>query len=625
MAYRKNPLPYAALRQLAMQRLSGRSEAPVATSVDLQQVQQVQHMLEELEIHQIELELQNEHLATARAQLEQALNQSNVLYDFSPVGSVLIDPEGTVVKLNLPGAQLLASERARLLGCRFGLYVAQAHRHTFNAMLERAKAEHESQTGDLDLQVNHHDPLPVQAKVVWMGAAVGWQIALVDMSERRKMEAQLRASEERLTLALTAVGDGVWDWQVSSGEVLVSDDYATLLGFSTDELGHQMADLIWRVHPDDKPQLMQKLQDCLTGKCDRLRSEHRLRCKDEHWIWVLVRGAVVHRSKDTQALRLIGTQVDVSQKKEAEAALAAALQFQQAVFDSISVQIAVLDLAGTIVQTNEAWRSYASEIHCGESVGKAYLAALADLVAQEQQASQSVAAGLAAVVAGDLPHFHAEEPVQSSCGKRWFTVRITPVHDAARRMVVTHEDVSVLKRAELASLALANVDTLTGALSRQHFMSLADQELARSVRYTLPLVVLMLDLDHFKQVNDTYGHQTGDAVLQGFVRTVKCVLRESDVIGRIGGEEFAVLLPNTTQEGGQALANRIIAEVRSNPVQVDARQRVAYSVSVGAGFLSSQMTFSDLLAQCDAALYRAKNGGRDRLELSWESSAKEHH
>jgi diguanylate cyclase (GGDEF)-like protein len=184
-------------------------------------------------------------------------------------------------------------------------------------------------------------------------------------------------------------------------------------------------------------------------------------------------------------------------------------------------------------------------------------------------------------------------------------------------MVVTHEDVTALKCAELASLALANVDVLTGALSRQHFMALAEQELARSLRYALPLMVLMLDLDHFKDVNDSYGHSTGDAVLQGFVQSVKGVLRESDVMGRIGGEEFAVLLPNTTQEGGCALANRIIGEVRANPVTFEG-QSIAYTVSIGASYLTTQKSFGELLAECDSALYRAKKGGRDRLEVSWD-------
>jgi len=161
------------------------------------------------------------------------------------------------------------------------------------------------------------------------------------------------------------------------------------------------------------------------------------------------------------------------------------------------------------------------------------------------------------------------------------------------------------------------VDHLTGALSRQHFMNLADQEMARSQRYELPLVVLMLDLDHFKLVNDGYGHAAGDAVLQSFVQTVKSVLRESDVIGRLGGEEFAVLLPNTTQQGGVVLANRILESVRASPVAVG-DQRIAYSVSIGAGYLDKQKTFAELLGQCDEALYQAKHAGRDRLQSNWQ-------
>ena len=618
MVYRKNPLAYDVLRKLATARLSGRHGGLEAADLNLQQVQ---HLLEELEIHQIELELQNDYLNTARTQLERALNQSNELYDFSPVGNVLVDADGAITKLNLSGAQLLSSERARLIGNRLGLYVAETHRALFNSMLERARVEQEPQLGELVLQVDGYAYTPVQAKVVWAGPTQGWQIALVDLSERRQMEEQLRASEERLTLALSAVGDGVWDWHVSSGEVLVSDSFAGLLGYTRAEIGNQVLELMLRVHPEDKPALVQKLQDCITGKSDRFHSEHRVECKDGELRWVLARGAVVLRSSDGQALRFIGTLVDISQKKATEDALATAAQFQQAVFDSISAQMVILDQAGIIVQTNAAWQSYASELACGASVGKPYLEVLANFIEQDQTTCQTVAAGLAAVVAGDLPDFHVPEPVQSLCKRRWFSIRITPVHDAAQRTVVMHEDVSVLKRAELASVALANVDALTGAFSRQHFMSLAEQELARTQRYDLPLVVLMLDLDHFKQVNDTYGHHMGDAVLQSFVKTVKSVLRESDLMGRIGGEEFAVLLPNTTQDGGLALANRIISEVRLNLVE-EGGKRVAYTVSIGAGSRSAHASFSDLLAECDAALYRAKNGGRNQVAVSWADSAK---
>ena len=130
-------------------------------------------------------------------------------------------------------------------------------------------------------------------------------------------------------------------------------------------------------------------------------------------------------------------------------------------------------------------------------------------------------------------------------------------------------------------------------------------------------MVLMLDLDHFKTINDKYGHAAGDVVLQKCVQTVTGVLRESDLIGRIGGEEFAVLLPNTPLEGGRALAQRVVEGVRANPVHVNGKA-IFYTVSIGAGCLAGEHSFAELLGLADAALYRAKNAGRDRLEMGPE-------
>jgi diguanylate cyclase (GGDEF)-like protein len=182
------------------------------------------------------------------------------------------------------------------------------------------------------------------------------------------------------------------------------------------------------------------------------------------------------------------------------------------------------------------------------------------------------------------------------------------------RVAVSHQDVTPLKTAELANLKLANFDALTGAHSRGNFLNLAEQELARSVRYKLPLMVLMLDLDHFKLINDQHGHAVGDAVLQGFVRAVSSLLRESDVIGRLGGEEFSVLLPNTTLEGGRALAQRVVEKVRASPVEMEGKN-VAYTVSVGASCLTQETSFSSLLKLADIALYQAKSAGRDCVRI----------
>lgn len=613
MVYRKNPLGMEALRQLAKERFLGRMK-DTAHALTLPEAQ---HLFEELEIHQIELELQNEHLNQARAQLETALSQSSSLYDFAPVGILSLDQSGTVVKLNLAGAQLLGGERVRLLGSRLGLFFPVAQRSLWCEMLARATHHGDVQRSEMSLEREGRALTHVQVTVTSLQDTLGWQVTMVDITERKQSDELLRASEHRWKLALEAAGDGVWDWNVKTGRVVFSLRFVELFGFSERDYGGRMEDWNSRVHPDDRPRVLADMQAHLSGLSPNYSSEHRGLCKDGSWKWILSRGAVVSRTEDGKPLRMLGTHMDISAKKMAEEALLAAARFQQAIFDSLEAQIAVLDRNGTVIQTNAAWRTYAfdsgfAQVPC--FMAGNYLEILDYVTERDQKTRVATAAGLVSVATGGAASFQLSHPFFTPKDRRWFVLKVTPVHDVAERVVVSHEDVSDLKAAELASLTLANVDALTGALSRRNFLNLAEQEVARSLRYELPLMVLMLDLDHFKKINDQYGHAVGDAVLHTFVRTVASVLRESDLIGRLGGEEFAVLLPNTGREGGCALAQRIVESVRANPA-LGGRGHIVYTVSVGAGGLSNETSFSELLGVADAALYRAKNGGRDRLEV----------
>ncbi len=615
MAYLKNLPPPDALRQLAQQRFFER----VRHAATPMSIAELEHLVEELQIHQIELELQNEHLEATRAQLEAALTQSSELYDFSPVGSLLLDHTGSISKMNLAAASLLGGERARLLGRRLGLYISDAQRLMLNALLEQARACGDVHGGEIALLREGLPTLQVQLKVAALPNAAGWQVILLDITESKLLEERLRAGDERWKLALEAAGDGVWDWNVQTGDVVYSRRFEQLYGFGKNEYGQRLEDWSARIHPADKPQLMAALQACLSGQTDSYSNEHRGQCKDGNWKWILARGAIVNRSEDGKPLRMVGTHVDVTCRKLIEEVLRVAAQFQQAVFDSLADQVAVLDRRGTVVQTNAAWRQYALAsgwADAASGVGSNYLKILDGISGHDQKTVAAVAAGIASVAGGEAVQFQLQQPFFSPADQRWFIIRATPVHDVQQRMVVSHDDVTNLKAAELASWTLANIDALTGALSRRNFLNLAEQELARSRRYELPLMLLMLDLDHFKCINDQYGHAAGDAVLHGFVQTVSAVLRESDFIGRLGGEEFAVLLPNTTLEGGQALAQRIIESVRASQVE-EAGACICYTVSIGAACLASETAFATLLGRADAALYRAKDGGRDRLELGY--------
>jgi len=613
MVYRKNPSNFGELRELAEKRFPGHLTSD-ATALTLPQAQRI---FEELEIHQIELESQNEHLNTARAQLELALNQNGELYDHAPVGMLSLDPAGTITKLNLAGANLLGGERARLLGSRFGLHLSDAERLVFNAWLERASTSSDAPGGELSLVKKGLPAAHVQIKLTPLSHVLGWQVILVDITERRQIEEKLRVNEERWKLALEAAGDGVWDWNVQTGEVVFSKRFGQLFGFAENEYGHRMENWNSRIHPDDKRRVMADMQAHLSGKTANYFNEHRGQCKDGSWKWVLSRGTVVSRTAQGQAMRMIGTHVDITRRKQTENELLLASRFQQAVFDSLAAQIAILDRHGTVLQTNAAWRKNTICNGCAKSAacsGTSYLEVLNCMSGKDPQTVLAVTAGIAAVASGEVPDFQLQHPFFAPLDRRWFIMKATPVHDAEKRIVVSHEDVSNLKEAELANSRLANTDALTGALSRRNFLDLAEQELTRSTRYELPLMVLMLDLDHFKLINDQHGHAAGDAVLRGFVQTVTGVLRESDLIGRLGGEEFAVLLPNTTLEGGHALAQRILENVRASQVEVEG-ERLPYTVSIGASCLSIETSFSALLGLADAALYRAKNDGRDRLEM----------
>jgi diguanylate cyclase (GGDEF)-like protein/PAS domain S-box-containing protein len=185
-----------------------------------------------------------------------------------------------------------------------------------------------------------------------------------------------------------------------------------------------------------------------------------------------------------------------------------------------------------------------------------------------------------------------------------------------QRIVGTKMDITLRKTAELALLTLNSTDYLTGAATRRHFFEMAERECARAVRHGSPLSLLALDLDHFKRINDEFGHAVGDLVLMSFVRTVASFLRSTDLCGRIGGEEFCILLPQTDQAGAAALASRILAGVRGAPTLLPARA-LHYTASLGISSLSDQnATFDGLLRAADKALYRAKALGRDREEMA---------
>jgi diguanylate cyclase (GGDEF)-like protein len=171
--------------------------------------------------------------------------------------------------------------------------------------------------------------------------------------------------------------------------------------------------------------------------------------------------------------------------------------------------------------------------------------------------------------------------------------------------------------------ALAAIDWLTGVYNRRQFETLARAELARSQRYVRPLTVLMMDIDHFKDVNDRYGHAIGDRVLQDLATVCLAIKRDADVVARIGGEEFALLLPETTEAAAAQFAERLRQQIRICAPVVDGK-RLTITVSIGiAGATLKTSGTESLLNSADQALYNAKHSGRDRVVV-WRPPVEMH-
>ena len=161
---------------------------------------------------------------------------------------------------------------------------------------------------------------------------------------------------------------------------------------------------------------------------------------------------------------------------------------------------------------------------------------------------------------------------------------------------------------------LANTDMLTGVHSRRHFHELAERELARTRRTRGPLAVLVLDLDHFKLINDGYGHSIGDLALKTFAAFCKGVLRETDLLGRTGGEEFAALLPATDEAAALAVAEHICRGLERHPVPLPGGGELGLTVSIGVSVLApGDEHIEPALTRADHALYAAKRAGRNRV------------
>jgi diguanylate cyclase (GGDEF)-like protein/PAS domain S-box-containing protein len=431
------------------------------------------------------------------------------------------------------------------------------------------------------------------------------------VSRRREQEAilqgQIRERDSRLNLALWGSGDEFWDWNVRD-KSLYRLGAARLLGQGSLET---MSTDDWRnnsIHPEDWPRVQKLLEEHISGASELFESEHRVRTANGEWIWVRSRGKVVERDTAGNPLRMAGTARDITVARRAERERRVALE----VLRSMSEAVAVIDLDFCFISVNPSFSritGYAEEEVAGQN------SSLLDSGQHSPDFYRRVRDILERTGhwAGEM--WQRRKDDEEFLG--W--IEMSEVRDSMgirSHFVAVVNDITDKKRAEQELRYLANYDTLTGLPNRALLSERLGRAIVRARRQETRVAVLFLDLDRFKDINDSMGHAAGDRLLKAAATRLQATVSASDTVARLGGDEFTVVLEDV--EGLMAVERmaRDILIAFTTPLEVDERHDVSITPSLGISLYPDHaLVPTDLLKFADTAMYQAKAEGRNTYQI----------
>jgi diguanylate cyclase (GGDEF)-like protein/PAS domain S-box-containing protein len=426
---------------------------------------------------------------------------------------------------------------------------------------------------------------------------------------RAKLEQRLHESEQRMALALSGAELGLWDWHIPSGRVIFSPRWAQMLGYQVAELTATRTSWLGLVHPDDSHQANVALEAYLSGEKPTYQSEYRMRHKSRHWLWVHNIGQVIERDLNGRPLRAVGLHQDINERKTAQMRDRLLVSALEAVSHGIVI---------TNTESRIEWVNPAFEKLTGYSFAEAIGQKPKNLVKSGLQKETFYHNMWETILAGKT--WCGELINRRKNGQLYHEeLTIAPVKD--ENGVISHfvgvkHDISERKSMQEQLWTMATCDFLTGLINRRYFMIKLEEEFNRVQRsHDYQVAVLMLDLDYFKRVNDSYGHAKGDALLKHFAAIVRNNLRKTDTAGRLGGEEFAIFLPDTAISAAHIFAERLCQQVCESPLAFDS-VTVNITVSIGIAVIEvTDFSCDAALIRADNALYKAKAAGRNRVEI----------
>jgi len=418
--------------------------------------------------------------------------------------------------------------------------------------------------------------------------------------------------KERMELALLGSNDGLWDWNIVEDTVYFSPRWKEMLGFNDDELPNEVASWADRIHPDDADETWEDVYKNVNGKTEYYENTHRLRHKDGHWVWILDRGKVQH-DESGKAVRMLGTHTDITEDKKMQLKYAHQVQIIEQVHDSVITT----DLDGFITSWNSGSKNllgYKAKKMLGKHIKHIYLKKdheelFKNIETLKEQGNHREVVRLVKksndVIYAELSLSLLKDEKGKPMGMVGYAQDITERKEA--------EDELHVQRMNLEYQAYH--DALTELPNRTLFNDRLEQAAEKAKRNESQFALFFIDLDRFKQINDSLGHAVGDRLLKIVTNRLKDTIRKEDTLARLGGDEFTIIMEDLLNaQDGSILAQKIL-EILEQPIEIDGHP-LYISSSIGISLYPQDDTdASNLLKYADAAMYRAKEEGRNNFQF----------
>ncbi|WP_218944241.1 bifunctional diguanylate cyclase/phosphodiesterase [Marinicella rhabdoformis] len=462
-----------------------------------------------------------------------------------------------------------------------------------------------------------------------------------DISQQNNLEKKV----ERFTLALKGANDGIWDWDLNTNEVYYSPRWKGMLGYKENELENSLETWAKLVHPDEKERVLAQVKAYTNGESDSFEVEMRMLHRNGRSIHVLSRAFLVASKGDGEHDRLVGTHVDITLRKKAEKHNAQNTEILKKIaigtpaaeiYDAIALmyeerhpglRCSMLELHGNKLLHGGAPslpKAYCDAVHgleygpdvgsCGTSSYTGNRVVVEDIDSDPKWVNIKHFA---------LPHGMRScwsEPIKSSTGKvlgafgMYYNHVAKPNEEesadleaAARLAGIVMERDQIQKKVH----TLAYIDELTGLPSRAYFYQNLEKTIQESLDSNDTFGLLYIDLDNFKDVNDSLGHDVGDQLLQIIASRIKDASRAMDFVGRLGGDEFCILVKNLKENTTRTIAKRSIDKI-SEPLNLASRT-INPTCSIGVvHFPDDGKDISSLFKAADVSMYRAKEKGKNQ-------------